>query len=102
MSILKGVLEEENERILKLIDKYEKEIQAFPRGSISYKNIKGHKYAYLVSRNKNKLDFKYLGKDEKKINDMKKGILERKKVEKLLKNAKINLKEVKKAIGRKK
>ncbi len=100
MSVLKGVLKEEYERLNQLIKKYKEEIKNYPKGSISYKNIKGHSYAYLGYREKGKLCFKYFGKKSKEIKKVSQRIKSRKKYESLLKQALLNLKELKKAIGK--
>ena len=100
MSVLKGVLKEEYERLNQLIKKYKEEIKKYPKESISYKSIKGHSYAYLGYREKGKLCFKYLGKKSEDIKKISRKIESRKKYESLLKQALLNLKELKKAIGK--
>ncbi len=101
MSVIKNVLEDEYNRLNQLIKKYKKEINKLQKGSISYKNIKGHTYAYLAYRDKGKLNFKYLGKESENIKKISEGIKARKKYESLLKAAQKNLKEIKKAVGKK-
>ncbi|MGM0442442.1 MAG: hypothetical protein ACQEQC_08505 [Elusimicrobiota bacterium] len=101
MSIIKDILSEEKERLEKLIESYKKEIDNLPRGYISIKEINDNKYAYRSYREKDKVKSIYLGKpDSNKVKEVEEQIKERKNYEKLLKQAKKNLEEVEKVVGK--
>lgn len=103
MSYLKSVLQEEYERLKALIEKYNDEISALPRGSISIKRRNQKKYLYLAYRKKENVKFEYIGSisSEKSKNIIKKVKL-RKEYEIKLKQVRKDLKEIEKVInGRK-
>lgn len=101
MSIIKDILSEEKERLEKIIKSYEKEIDNLPRGYISLKEINNNKYVYRSYRQKDKVKSVYLGKPgSDKVKKVQEKIKERKNYEKLLKQAKKNLKEVEKVVGK--
>ncbi|MBI1871190.1 MAG: hypothetical protein HYS07_08375 [Chlamydiae bacterium] len=62
MGPLQGVLEEELRNSLYLKRSYERALSKLPKGSLVEKKIKGHRYVYLVYREKGRVRFKYLGK----------------------------------------
>ncbi len=100
-SPLRGVLEEEFERLKSLSAFYNNKIRELPKGYIAVKRINGRKYVYRSFREKNKVRSKYIGKpssDEAK--QLKKQIESRKDYEAKLKAAKENLKEAKKLLWR--
>ena len=95
MSILKGIIEEERDRLIHLIDHYKNELLKLPKGSLFVRIINKKKYAYLNFRDKGKPVSKYIGKiDSEKVKELKERLKERKRIEDLLKQAKQNLKEV--------
>lgn len=99
MSALKPILQEEQQRLERLCLKYRLEIDNLPKGSISAKVRKGRSYAYLAYRDKGKVVFKYLGGVQSaKIAELRKKIQSRKRFESLLKIARANLKELKRAL----
>lgn len=59
--VIKGVLAEELENSLRLKTEYENAINKLPKGSLSLKKIKGHKYYYLVERVRGKHKYSYKG-----------------------------------------
>ena len=59
--VIKGVLAEELENSLRLKKEYEYAIDRLPKGCLSRKKIKGHKYYYLVDRKEGKLRYSYKG-----------------------------------------
>jgi hypothetical protein len=91
MSVLRGVLKEEKQRLKALLRLYGSEVKAFPRGSISLKRIRNGEYAYLAYRKKGQIHFDYLGLAS---SESVQKIAERRKLEALVKKAKTNLKEV--------
>jgi hypothetical protein len=59
--VIKGVLAEELQNSLRLKKEYKYAIDKLPKGCLSLKKIKGHKYYYLVERKKGKLKYSYKG-----------------------------------------
>ena len=103
MSYLKSVLQEEYERLKALLEKYNDEISALPRGSISIKKRNQKEYVYLAYRKKENVKFEYIGSisSEKSKNVVKKVKL-RKGYEIKLKQVRKDLEEIEKVInGRK-
>jgi len=66
--VIKGVLAEELENSLRMKKEYEEALRRLPKGCLSIKKIKGHKYCYLVQRVGKKIKYIYKGKisDEEK------------------------------------
>jgi len=52
--VIKGVLAEELENSLRMKKEYEKALKKLPKGCISIKKIRGHKYCYLVKNHAKK------------------------------------------------
>ncbi|MBN1550653.1 hypothetical protein JW979_04255 [bacterium] len=99
MSVVQHILREEYDRLQKLVNFYSEAIEKLPRGSISLKKRNNQVYAYLVYRDRKKVKFVYLGKENsKKVIEVSRHIETRKENEKLLRQAKANLKEIKKAL----
>lgn len=59
--VIKGVLAEELENSVRLKKGYEFVLNKLPKGCLSLKKIKGHKYYYLVERKAGKLKYSYKG-----------------------------------------
>ncbi|MDD5506314.1 MAG: hypothetical protein PHR73_06130 [Candidatus Omnitrophica bacterium] len=59
--VIKGVLAEELQNSIRLKKGYELAIKKLPRGCLSLKKIKGHKYYYLVERRRGELKYSYKG-----------------------------------------
>lgn len=100
MSVLRGILLEEHQRLLDLIENHKKHIRQLPKGTIIKKEIKGHKYAYQAFRIGKKIVFKYLGtilsyQTQQITNQVK----ERRDYEVSLKKAKLNYIEIKRALN---
>jgi hypothetical protein len=99
MSVVQHILREEYDRLQKLINLYSEAIEKFPKGSISLKKRNNRVYAYLVYRDRNKVKFVYLGKENsEKVGEISRYIETRKEKEKLLRQVKANLQEIKKAL----
>lgn len=62
MKVIKGVLEEELENSLRMKEKYEDILSNLPKGSLVEKEIKGHRYYYIVLREQGRVKFIYKGK----------------------------------------
>ena len=99
MSIIKGILEEELERLKELSVFYEEKISEAVRGSISVKERGGKRYLYLVRREDKKVIFDYVGKDSPEVrNALNERIRQRKEYQAKLRQVKENLKEVKRSL----
>ena len=99
MGVIKGVLKEELENSLRMKDDYEKALKDLPRGCLVAKEIRGHKYYYLVARENDKVKYAYKGKisdeDIRKYEDAKKF---RAKYRNLLSQAKKQIKFLRKVL----
>ncbi|MEW6619918.1 MAG: hypothetical protein AB1422_11385 [bacterium] len=62
MKVIKGVLEEELENSLRMKEKYEDVLSNLSKGSLVEKEIKGHRYYYIVLREHGRVKFIYKGK----------------------------------------
>lgn len=99
MSTLMDIIQEEKERLENLLEFYQNEISKLPRGYISLKNINNNKYYYQSFREGKKVKTIYIGDESsEKLMDIKNKIEERKKLEKLYKQAKQNLIEAERSI----
>lgn len=100
MSIIKGVLEEEYNRLVHLRDRYLNDIANLPKGSLSIKEKSGQEYAYIAHREGKKVVFDYIGKaTSDEVKKLKERIKKRKDYEKKLKSIKSDLKELERALG---
>ncbi len=61
MSYVKGILQEELDRLKSLYKKYDEIVSSLPRGSLSVKKRNHKEYLYLAYREKSKVKFKYIG-----------------------------------------
>ena len=100
MGIIKEVLEEEYRRLKSLSDKYARDISRLPAGSVSIKEISGHKYAYRAQRKGEKVHFEYLGKaSDPAVGSLQADIKKRKEIEAKRRSIKNDLNELERAIG---
>ena len=60
--VIKGVLEEELQNSLRMQKDYESALSRLPQGCLVQKEIRGHKYCYIVRREGNKIVHSYRGK----------------------------------------
>jgi hypothetical protein len=103
MGVLRGILEEERDRLKEVEKGYLREIAKLPAGSIQIKKIKECDYPYHVSSKKGKVRCKYLGKlPDAELEELKSKIVLRKKYRSLLKDVRSNQKMVKRALRGKK
>ena len=102
MSIIKGVLEEELQRLKELVEEYEKQLSSVQKGSISKKKRNKNIYLYWAFRENNKIKFIYIGPEDSEAG--KKALEERNKrikYQKLLKKVESDIKEIKRALNEK-
>ena len=91
--VIKGALAEELENSLRMEKGYEKALNKLPKGCLSAKNIKGHKYYYLVQRKGNSIKYLYKGKiSQKEINKYKQAKTSRARYRNLLSKVKKQVK----------
>ncbi len=94
MRVIKGILQEELANSLAMKKSYEKELAKLPKGSIVKKTVKGHKYFYIVLRDKGKVKFIYKGAkvSDSEINKYKQAVEYRAKYRSLLSELKKQIK----------
>jgi len=103
MSILKDIINEEQERLKRLKQKYIREIKLLPKGAISKKERNGRFYLYITSRKKEKVVSEYIGNwESEKAKSVIKKIEQRKIIEDKLKKVKKNLQELERVLDGKK
>lgn len=99
MSIIRGILEEELNRLKELSVFYKKKISESPRGSISVKERNGKRYIYLARREDKKVVFDYIGKDVPEVRKvLSEQMRQRKEYQAKLRQVKENLKEVERSL----
>jgi len=99
MGIIRGILEDEHERLQNLSVFYKKKISEYPQGVISIKERGGQKYIYLAYRKDKKVVFDYIGKDvpeERKALCAK--LKQRKEYQAKLQQVKENLREIERSL----
>lgn len=99
MSIIKGILEEELNRLKELSVFYKKKISESPRGSISVKERNGKRYIYLARREDKKVVFDYIGKDVPEVRKvLSEQMRQKNEYQAKLSQVKENLKEVERSL----
>ncbi len=85
-SVIVGVLQDELDRNRRMQARYQQEISQLPKGSLYLRKINHQQYYYLNYRQDSKVIAKYIGKqDDVKVEQVKKGLSERKHYNELLK-----------------
>jgi len=59
--VIKGVLREELKNSLRMSKEYESALKKLPKGCLAMREIRGHKYYYLVKREDGKVRYIYIG-----------------------------------------
>jgi hypothetical protein len=99
MAVIFGVLKEEFERLLETEAGYTKAIAQMPRGNPRIQRRYNKDYLYLEYREGDKVIHQYIGPhDSQKAKDILEKIAQRRRYEKLLRDTKDALKEVRKAL----
>lgn len=97
--MLQVVLKEEYKRLKQLVNKYTKNLNKLPKGSISSKKRNNSHYFYLAYRQGKKVKFIYVGKeDSEALEEIKEKVERRKEILNKLRQVKTELKELKKVI----
>lgn len=99
--IVKGVLEDELRRNEKVILRYEKEIENFPKGCLFIRHIGNNQYGYFNIRIGNTVKSKYIGiLSNDKIKSIKSDIKKRNEYKKIINNIKKENIEIMKILNR--
>lgn len=97
MSILKDVLNDEHERLLRLHSNYKKEYDHVKKGVVVNKKIKGKEYPYLQWRSSDKVNCKYIPKSSLEM--VKKEIEKRKKIKAAIIRVNGEIRNIEKALS---
>jgi hypothetical protein len=99
MSVIFHVLKEEFERLVETEASYSKAIAAMPRGTPRIRTVHRKKYLYLEYRDGKRVFHNYIGvHDSQKAKAVLEKIAQRRRYEKLFKETKAGLKDVRKAL----
>ena len=99
MSVIKSVILEEHARLLEVVAEYDKKISQFPKGSIIRKQRGLKYYCYLSYREQGKVRSDYIGsEDSQDVLELTRKIEQRRRYERLRKEALQNLKDMKELI----
>lgn len=99
MSVIFHVLKEEFERLVETETSYTKAIAALPRGAPRIRQVRKNRYLYLEYRDGNRVVHDYIGpQDSEKAKEALEKVAQRRRYEKLLKETKAALKDVRKAL----
>lgn len=99
MSVIYDVIKEENDRLLSLMELYNKKIAESVKGSLSIKKRGGNVYYYLAYRENKRIKFRYIGKEgSPRVKEYADKIEERRKYEEMRKKSKENLKEIRRLL----
>ena len=94
--IFREMLQEELERQERLEQMYLRDLEKLPKGSIQVKKLNGKEYYYLMYRDGNSVKSNYIQGND--IDIIKEKILERRQIEKLLKQIKLDIKSMRKVV----
>lgn len=98
-ALVKSVFQDELARNQRLVERYEKELQSLPKGSVFKRKIGNQEYYYLNYREGQKVISKFLGNiNEYDIEQLQSKLNKRKEYQSLLKNLKAEQKELKKEL----
>ncbi len=103
MKALESVLREELARLKEVGKGYEREIAKLPSGSLQSKRIKEKPYPYHVVSREGEVRYEYLGRlSSEELKQLRDKIALRKKYKGLLKEVRLNQKQVARALRAKK
>ena len=99
MRVIFEILDEEWGRLQERSERYLEEISSLPKGSLSLKDRRGRKYAYLSERKKDKVVSRYLGEAHSEIANVYREKIElRRKLEKGVREMKLDMKALEKVL----
>ncbi len=84
MGYIINLIADEAKRIRALKNNYEQQLALLPKGTLRTRRRGKHEYYYLSFRDGEKVLTDYVGKDEKKIDDLRESLEKRKHVEDIL------------------
>jgi len=96
MSILHDVLQEEWDRVRQLAAIYQEELALLPKGSLTYKMIRGKAQPYLQWREGDKIKSRYVKRAE--LADLEKSLERRKELQKAIKRMEADQKSLEKVL----
>ena len=99
MSLLSKIILEESQRNSLMQQEYMSKIVQLPKGTIVRKKVGNHEYYYLKYRNGKKTVTDYIGRDQKKVDEVMTQIDKRKHYENMLSELKEESKLIDKIIG---
>ena len=100
-SVLKSILEEEQERLKQLEKELYAQYDSLPRGYLLKRRLRGGVYYYLSYREEGRVKQEYLGKLQKdEVKNYKERIEKKKRIRKELRNIRKRLEKLQKAIKR--
>jgi hypothetical protein len=95
MTGVDAYLDYEKARLERIVDHLTEEIDSRPRGSIVMKTKSGHRYAYVVYRDKGKVLTDYVGKPmDRSVTRLAAKILERRKYRRELQKIRMELERI--------
>ena len=86
MSLLVRTVQKEKQRIDRMLDAYNKQLNDLPRGTVAEKKSGKNVYYYLKYRDGGKVVSKYLGKDGEKVSQVRSLLEKRRHVEAMIKH----------------
>lgn len=84
MGYLLNLISDEVKRIRALKESYVQQLKLLPKGTLQTRRRGKHEYYYLAFRDGKKIITEYVGKDEKRIHELKQSLEKRKHVEDIL------------------
>lgn len=84
MGYIINLISDEAKRIRVLKESYAQQLSLLPKGTLRTRRRGNHEYYYLSFRDGEKIITDYVGKDEKRINELKQSLEKRKHVEDIL------------------
>ena len=97
--IIKGILEDELERNKRMLKTYMDKYEAIRKGSIFVRTKGSGQYCYLNYRDGSRVVSEYIGSpDSPEVQDIKEQIEERKRVKQIIKDMKLEQKEIERAL----
>ncbi|MZP31208.1 hypothetical protein GTO91_15985 [Heliobacterium undosum] len=98
MSIIKGVLIEERERLIEMEKMIKKRIEQLPKGSIRIRKLGKKEYRYFVYREGSKVKNQYLKLSDDEVEELQMKIAERKRLEQTLKSIQEDFRIIRRAL----
>jgi len=93
-TVVYNLLQEEKARNLEMQEVCLQEIMSLPKGVVIVKNISGDDYYYLKYREDDKIRTDYLGKDRKKIENIRRETEKRKHLQGVLRRLRAEYKQI--------